>query len=353
MRYLLYLTEDDSGQEIHYLIDRKNDYWYMDPSQGQLHFPRSKEDLAGFHTRTLFDGELVFDIKNGKQQPKFLVFDCLVLDGLNLMNRTLDKRLGYFRQNIFEPYSMLLKSFPDEAQYMLFLVEMKSTQFAYGIEMMFRQVLPSLPHGNDGLIFTCRMTDYKHGTDPHILKWKTEEENSIDFRLQLDFEFVTPDQHDIAEGITKPYLDYDAMPVCNLHVYQGDNSNQDTYFGTLHLEPEEWEKLKAVNQPLQDRIVECYMDAQKRWRYMRFRDDKKEANHISTVNSVIESITDRVTEKDLIDAAYGIKKEWKAREQKEKERRMAEQAAMEAAKKRKAEEQGGGRPSPAPTPVAR
>jgi len=359
MRYLLYLTTDEEHREVQYLIDRKNDYWWMDPAQGQLHFPITN-DMSAFHDRTLFDGELVLDVKNGKTQPKFLVFDCLVLDGQNLMNRTLDKRLGYFRQNIYEPYSKMMKEYPDEAQYMQFLVEMKSTQTAYGIEMMFRQVLPSLPHGNDGLIFTCRMTDYKHGTDPHILKWKTEEENSIDFRMTLDFPLITPDSQDVADGVTQPYLDYDALPVCNLHVYQGDNNSQDTWWSTLHLEPEEWEKWKALNEPLEDRIVECYMDAQKRWRQMRFRDDKKEANHISTVNSVIESITDRVTEKDLIDAAYGIRKQWKIREQKEKDRRAAEQAAaaeaakrLEAAKKRKAEEQGGGRPSPAPAAGAR
>jgi mRNA guanylyltransferase len=38
-------------------------------------------------------------------------------------------------------------------------------EVSYGVEMMFRDVLPNLPHGNDGLIFTCRTSQYKFGTD--------------------------------------------------------------------------------------------------------------------------------------------------------------------------------------------
>ncbi|RDW65217.1 mRNA-capping enzyme subunit alpha [Coleophoma crateriformis] len=340
IRYLLYLTQDENNEEIHYLIDRKNDYWFL--PKGALHFPVPR-DIEGFHVKTLIDGELVIDrLKNGQMQPKYLVFDCMVLDGNSLMNRTLDKRIAYFKERIFDPYSALLKDYPDEIQFMHFLVELKSMQVSYGIEMMFRQILPNLPHGNDGLIFTCRMTDYKHGTDQNILKWKPEAENSIDFRMRMDFPLIQPDQHDIAEGITKPYPDYDALPTINLFV--GANGNEDLWYATMYLEPQEWESLKGLGEPLEDRIVECSMDSAKRWRYMRFRDDKENPNYITTVESVIESITDRVTEKDLLAAAKGIRDAWKLREAKAK----ANSGAMNAGTKRKAEDQGNGRPSPGP-----
>ena len=353
-RYLLYLTQDAQGGEIHYLIDRKNDYWFI--PKGGLHFPIPR-DVAGFHIDTLIDGELVLDkLADGTTQPKYLVFDCMVLDGNSLMNRTLDKRLAYFKERIFDPYKQLLNAYPEEKQYMHFIVELKSMQFSYAIEMMFRQILPSLPHGNDGLIFTCRMTDYKAGTDPNILKWKPESENSVDFRLCLDFPQIHPDEQDRAEGITEPYYDYDALPICNLHVNVG-KGEEDSWYSTMFLEPSEWESLKSLNQPLNDRIVECYMDSRKHWRYMRFRDDKTVANHSSTVESVIESIMDRVTEKDLIAAAKGIRDEWKrraaedlAREKKEAERKRVAtggNGTIQGAK-RKADEQGGGRPSPGP-----
>jgi mRNA guanylyltransferase len=299
-------------------------------------------------------------LPDGTKQPKYLVFDCMVLDGNSLMNRTLDKRLAYFKERIFDPYQQLLDEYPEEKQYMHFIVELKSMQFSYALELMFRQILPTLPHGNDGLIFTCRMTDYKHGTDQNILKWKPESENSIDFHLRLDFPLLQPDEQDRAEGITEPYYDYDSLPVCNLHVFAGDGK-EDPWYATMYLEADEWESLKSLNQPLNDRIIECYMDSRKRWRFMKFRDDKTTANHTSTVESVIESITDRVTEKDLILAAKGIRDEWKrraadesAKEKKEQERRRVASVGVPGnvngmqVPKRKADEQGGGRPSPGP-----
>ena len=73
-------------------IDRRNDYYFV-PA---LHFPVPKDPtFQRFHLDTLIDGELVLDEEsNGKMVLKYLVFDCLVLDGKPLMHRTLDKRLA-------------------------------------------------------------------------------------------------------------------------------------------------------------------------------------------------------------------------------------------------------------------
>ena len=91
-------------------------------------------------------------------------------------------------------------------------------------------------------------------------------------------------------------------------------------YGTMYMEPEEWEEMKALRKPLDDKIVECYQDMQNRWRFLRFRDDKKEANHISTVESVLESIHDKVSESDLIRSAKKIRDEWKKRQATEEAR---------------------------------
>lgn len=315
IRYLLYLTEDENQGEAHYLIDRKNDYWYI--TNKSLHFPR-ETDVSAFHTATLVDGELVWDsLPNGEKEARFLVFDCLVMDGNKLMDRSLDKRLAYFRERLYTPYKKLFKEFPDEVQYQPFIVEMKPFQLGYGIEMMFKQILPNLKHGNDGLIFTCRNTPYKHGTDPHILKWKPPEENTIDLRLRLSFPTVEPDEWERREGISEPFVDYDSLPKAELFVYKGDGPEKYDRFHDLYLTEEEWETLKGLNDPLNDRIVECNQDDQGRWRLLRFRDDKNEANHKSTVTSVLESINDRVSMKDLYDAAGRIRDSWKARQARE------------------------------------
>jgi mRNA guanylyltransferase len=313
IRYLLYSTEDDNGNEAHYLIDRKNDYWFI--QNRFLHFPLEQDQLA-FHTATLVDGELVWDsLPNGKKEPRFLVFDCLVMDGHVLMDRTLDKRLAYFDKRLYTPYKQLFKDYPQERATQPFHVEMKPFQLAYGIEMMFKQVLPGLRHGNDGLIFTCVNTAYKHGTDPHILKWKPPEENTVDVRLKLTFPTVEPDEMERRQGITEPFVDYDSLPTAELFVYKGDSGpNKYEFFHDAFITKEEWETLKGLGSPLNDRIVECNLDDQKRWRIVRFRDDKNEANHISTLNSVMDSINDRVSEKDLYRAAAAIRDNWKTRQ---------------------------------------
>ncbi|OJJ04540.1 hypothetical protein ASPVEDRAFT_74038 [Aspergillus versicolor CBS 583.65] len=316
IRCLMYFARgepDSDNPEIHYLIDRKNEYRYVP----NLHFPLPNDDtFQSFHVDTLVDGELVNDTyDDGTQQLKYLVFDCLVLDGQSLMHRTLDKRLAYFKEKVLKPYNALYQRFPEEKQHRVFTVEDKSTQFSYGIEMMFREVIPKVKriHGNDGLIFTCRSTPYRIGTDEHILKWKPPAENTIDFRLRLEFPVLEPDTDDEADGITEPYPDYDAFPIFHLFVLH--NNDQYQPFGEMYVAPSEWEDLKALQVPLDDAIVECSKDETGRWRFHRVRDDKADANHFTTVDKVLQSIEDRVTEDDLIRSAPAIKTAWKKRAQ--------------------------------------
>lgn len=44
-------------------------------------------------------------------------------------------------------------------------LEFKHMEVSYAIEWMFKVILPKLKHGNDGLIFTCRESAYRFGTD--------------------------------------------------------------------------------------------------------------------------------------------------------------------------------------------
>ena len=308
IRCLMYLTRY-GDEELIYLIDRKNDYFQVQ----DVHFPLPGPDESSFHTDTLVDGELVNDREpNGSMQLKYLVFDCLVLDGNSLMHRTLDKRLAYFRDKVFNPYVVLYKKYPVEAGNRPFIVDFKSMELSYGLAKLFKEVLPKLPHGNDGLIFTCRNTPYQFGTDPHILKWKPPKENSIDFILNLSFPILQPDGEDIQDGFVRPYPDFSAMPQFNLGVLEREGKY--ISYGNMHMELFEWENLKALEEPVDDRVVECYLDDLDRWRFHRFRDDKREPNHISTVESVMESIRDRITEEELIASAKEIRDEWKRRE---------------------------------------
>ena len=105
------------------------------------------------------------------------------------------------------------------------------------------------------------------------------------------------------------------MPKFVLLAFHGEGSDGPSYlpFGEMHVDESEWEGLKALGVPLDEEIVECRMDEQKRWKFMRFRKDKKDANHISTVKSVIESIRDAVNQDELVRAWREIRDEWKKR----------------------------------------
>ncbi|KAI1761735.1 mRNA capping enzyme, alpha subunit [Hypoxylon sp. FL1150] len=313
IRYLMFLTADENGAETVYLIDRKNDYWWIEEA---LHFPLPNNTQA-FHVGTVLDGELVMDVhSDGRREPRYLVFDCLALDGQSLMARELSKRLGYFQEQVFKPYRKLLDDYPSERQYQPFFIDLKSMQMAYGIRMLFEDVIKRLKHDNDGLIFTALHSEYKPGTDPHILKWKEADENSVDFLWKLRFRTVEPDEEERAEGITEPFVDYDGVPDVDLLAHYG--GGQYKIFAPMHLEDAEWEILKSFGEALDDRVVEAYMDAQKRWRFSRFRDDKPDGNHISVVTSVLESIQDAITREDLESYSKVIRDNWKAREKSRK-----------------------------------
>lgn len=100
------------------------------------------------------------------------------------------------------------------------------------------------------------------------------------------------------------YIDYDSLPQFYLSIWKGKDkkTNEELYqqISSLHVEESQWEMLKAKNEPLQGRIIECVKDEENRWVFLRFRDDKDNANHISTYRSVIQSIEDAVSEKDLL-----------------------------------------------------
>ena len=320
-RFLLWMTNDGPNPLV-YFINRKNDYYYVPGFIFPHHVPGQD-----FHRDTILDGELVEDRHpDGRIELNFLVFDMLVLDGKTMMQRTLDKRMAYFKEQVLKPYGKTGQGpFP---------VKDKEIQFAYAMDMMFKEVIPRAKkvHGNDGMIFTCKDTEYHPGTDPHILKWKPPEENTVDFLLHIRWE-----KHDF-EGMGDAEPDFDAFPAAfELWIFNGDRGGEAVYIreGDLYVTHDEWEQWKRMGMPLQDQIVECFQEDptalnghgngnaqvngysgqhQVRWRYHRFRHDKTDANHKSTYDSVIVSIRDRVTEADLLKEQVQIRDSWKQRQ---------------------------------------
>lgn len=349
------MGQDGRPVETHYLIDRRNDYYNV---QG-LHFPEAAPppsknnpapqiDWASYHDNTLLDGELLWDTyPSGKRRLKYLVFDCLVMGDTVLMNRTLDKRLAYFKDLLLRPYHKLWQEFPEDCSHFIFTVEEKKFEFADGMQLMFEKTIPNLKHGSDGLIFTCRETPYTFGTDENILKWKPSEENTVDFKMEVTFE---PTDMETAEGDEVWEYQYDAMPKFTLHVHHGSDDYRPKF--EMSVEPSEWEKMKNYaimhNAGLDGIIVECHKDLSGRWRYSRFRDDKRDGNHFTVVEKVLESIEDAVSKEDLIIASPAVRsgrKEREKRKQEEEQKKRQQQKAafeeqqMQREQRRKQQEQ--------------
>jgi mRNA guanylyltransferase len=305
LRCLLFMWWRESAQgpePVTFLIDRKNNYYELDPPL-RIPYYQNPGAQEQFLFGTILDGELVHDQYPNEKTPRlnFYVFDCLAVDGTNVTEKTLDKRLGRFQEWVLKPYHAKLKATtnPDLRP---FALKEKKTYPAYSIRQMLDNVLPNLKHGNDGLIFTCKTTRYQFGTDKNILKWKPPHENTIDFKLRLG-EFPLIDPQDGEDGLIH---DYDAIPApLQLLVLHNDNNYK--YFAELAVTPAEWEIMKGLNERLDGRIIECFRSVAGQWKYKaegdgtpRWRDDKKDANHISTVNSVLASIEDPVTEEMLL-----------------------------------------------------
>jgi mRNA guanylyltransferase len=309
IRCLLYCTRDEAGNEIHYLIDRKNDYYFIEG----LHLPHQSDNtFQKFHTNTILDGELVLDkLQDGSTKLRYLVFDCIILDGELLTQKPFDKRIGRIQEFIQKPLTRLYQRFPDDCANFPFEIKMKHMEKPYAVDEMFAHKLPNLEHGNDGLIFTAKASVYTFGTDELILKWKPANENSVDFKILLG---GFPTYVDGGELLP----DYQAKPKIHLLVYHGRDDYR--HFADLYMTDNEWESMKSLNQKIDERIIECYIDEDGRWRFKReadgsprFRDDKPEANHVSTLVKVLESIQDGVSEEDLCAASQKIKAAWKDR----------------------------------------
>lgn len=240
------------------------------------------------------------DHVDGTVKLRYLAFDLLAIDGRSVLEQHYFKRIGKLREWVLKPFAKLKQAYPEDYDRMPFEILGKDVQKPHNLNYVFGELLPNLPHGNDGLIFQCATTPYIPGTDESILKWKPPHENTIDFLLRLGA-FPTFDPQD-GQG---PAYDYDAKPPLELWIFCG--SNEYRLFDNLYVTDEEWEAMKAPNKMLDGRIIECYRDDQRRWRYKadgedgkgqpRFRDDKPDANHISTAQKVLETIEDGVTEK--------------------------------------------------------
>ena len=88
----------------------------------------------------------------------------------------------------------------------------------------------------------------------------------------------------------------------------------------MYVPDSDWTKIQSASDvalPLENAIVECRWDksvgVEGRWRFMRFRTDKENANYKDVAENVRESIRDGVSREELLSWAVGIKAGWRTR----------------------------------------
>ncbi|KAK9510427.1 hypothetical protein O3M35_005218 [Rhynocoris fuscipes] len=263
-RYMMLIK----GENEIYFLDRDNSVFEV----SGVRFVHRK-NLNKHLTHTLLDGEMVIDKHEGKDIPRYLVYDIVRVDNIDVSKFPFyPERLDCIEADIIhprhkaiiegkidktvEPFSIRRKTF--------FPVE-KAGSF------LSKKFSEQLTHEPDGLIFQPSKEPYIPGTCESVLKWKPASHNSVDFKLKI----ITED----APGILRKKVGY---------LYVGGS---DPPFATM--------KYTSSIKDYHNKIIECRFE-NNNWVFMRERTDKSFPNHYSTAMSVCDSITNPVTKEYLL-----------------------------------------------------
>ena len=374
VRYLCVITQTKS-----YLIDRK--YAIYEVKLEKLPINNLRTEFVH-----VFDGELVKD--KGEDFIKFFIFDALVVDGENVMNRTFKNRLLTVKNKIIKKlrtrsYIEINKeheAFDDEDDDRfkgptvsdnndVIKVYLKDLFLDIHTKYIYNNIVPNLDHGNDGIIYTMNDCPYYPGTWQQIIKWKPAVVNSADFSLKL---------------ITS-YSDSEYIWGLYTRTFDSPEILYDCVFFSSAEENENWRKLvskhNSINKPV---ILECSFNQELDYdhllkfnkykrleqttdlpkeenikRYFKFsseltdseklqlkggwvierqRCDKDFPNSLSVINNIKCTIDDPVTADDIIKYAESFKDKYEHRNGSSRKRHAEDPTQTQQVKMQKTDE---------------
>lgn len=178
-RYMMLI---DGENEV-YLFDR--DFSVFKVVRGCPKFPRRK--FPNEHVSdTLLDGEMVIDVVNGNSRARYLIYDIVTFEKVNVGGTVFPTRVICIQKEIIQARGEAMKIGRIDSSLDSFGVRRKEF---YGLEatakLFSEEFNRNMTHEVDGLIFQPVNDPYKTGQCPNILKWKPHTLNSIDFRVRI------------------------------------------------------------------------------------------------------------------------------------------------------------------------
>ncbi|OAG31443.1 mRNA guanylyltransferase [Nematocida displodere] len=270
----------------------------------------------------LFDGEIIEE-KGGRF--KYIVFDMSVYMGKSICEKNLNTRLGAASRFLYEnrKWRESVQGAGGLAEEKVEIV-IKIMHKSYGLDEVYRKIIPQLSHENDGLIFTCVNHTYQPGTCRAYLKWKPPHLNSIDFRLRKTAISGKYTLHvGIGGGREMAFGHYWADTlVKDLECNRDARHNQDqkesyaAEIDYLNLDGEIGEFSYKTEEYTIDPVT--FDLCRERWCLLRTRNDKTAPNAYRTVVSIMHSIREDLGYKELGRAVKEIRDSWKTRDAKKR-----------------------------------
>ncbi|XP_064483441.1 mRNA-capping enzyme-like [Ornithodoros turicata] len=261
-RYMMLI---DGEGEV-YFVDRDNCVFRV----SEVQFPRRKQPTAHIQD-TLVDGEMIIDKADGRDVPRYLIYDIVRFEGKEVGKADFGVRLLCIAREICEPRKRAMQEGRISRVQEPFGVRQKQFwDITCAESLLGEKFARNMSHEVDGLIFQPVPEEYTCGRTDTVLKWKPPHLNSIDFRLKIVRE----------EGLG-------LLPRTVGHLYVG---SYDLPVANI--------KITKAIKALDKKIIECkYED--KQWVLLRERTDKSFPNSYTTAMGVMKSIMQPVT-KDIL-----------------------------------------------------
>lgn len=183
VRYSLLLCLDEKGQPCATMINR-----------ACKQYPVRIHASDSFFAGTLFEGELVWQVKNDSEgRLVWLVFDAIALEGYSLSDKNYLSRLDCIK-TYFTSKQQCTNMTMERVQYSATMKKIVPFNNAYNLTFIPKEYthpanidslwnnMSQMDHKCDGLIFTPIKDGIVHGTHWNQFKWKYE--NTIDLQLR-------------------------------------------------------------------------------------------------------------------------------------------------------------------------